>query len=51
MEFLKKFSRTYPEGAEPMKIIKGCGNPPNIKIVEYSMVKRVGDLVIYRRSN
>jgi hypothetical protein len=49
MEFPKKFSRSYPEGEEPAKIIKGSGYHPSVKIVEYTMVRRVGSTVVYKK--
>ena len=49
MEFPKKLSRTYKPGQEPHKIIRGSGYPPFVKIVEYSLVKRVGNTVIYKK--
>jgi len=49
MDFPKKFIRTYQEGEEPVKIIKGSGNPPCIKIVEYAVVKRTGTTVVYKK--
>lgn len=50
MEFPKKFSRSYKEGELPVDIIiRGCGELPTIKIVEYVIVKPTGTMVIYKR--
>ena len=50
MEFPKKFSLTYKEGETPFGIIiRGCGEPPTIKIVEYVIKKVIGTILYKER--
>lgn len=50
MEFPKKFSRSYKEGETPCDIIiRGCGELPTIKTVEYVIAKTAGTMVVYKR--
>jgi hypothetical protein len=48
MEFPKKFTRSYKDDP-PIIIIRGTGNHPNIRIVEYSLAKRKGSMCFYKR--
>ena len=48
MDFPEKLIRTY--GADPpKKIIKGAGEPPSVKVVEYILAESDGNNYIYNR--
>lgn len=53
MEFPKKFTRNYitfaGESDPPIIIIRGTGYYPNVKIVEYGLVKKKGIMCVYKR--
>lgn len=50
MEFPKKISRNNPKDETPPDIlIRGSGEPGNIKIVEYVILKLLGSIVMYKR--
>lgn len=53
MEFPKKITRNYVKfggvANPPDILIRGCGEWPSIKIAEYTIKKRIGTLVFYKR--
>ncbi len=49
MQFPKKFSVPYKEGETPFDvIIRGCGELPTVKIVEYVIKKAIGTMYVYK---
>jgi hypothetical protein len=47
MEYPKKFTRIY-EDEKPVVIIRASGEPGQVKIKEYRLIKEVGKMGVYK---
>ncbi len=48
MEYPKKITKRYENGQQPQIIIRGSGNPSNITIKEYKLIKQYGNMYVYK---
>ncbi len=48
MIFPKKITKSYPPDKEPLTIIKATGAGALLRIVEYRLIKRVGNNCMYK---